>query len=84
VDSGFVWQGFSCGYLTTIKDEKTHILHATGLTDLVGREEELDLLLRRWTKAKNSEGQVVLLSGEPGIGQSRLMAGLRKGSTRSI
>ena len=41
-------------------------LHAIGLTDLVGREEELDLLLRRWSKAETGEGQVVLLSGEPG------------------
>jgi class 3 adenylate cyclase/predicted ATPase len=51
-------------------------LHATDLTALVGREEELDLLLRRWATAKNSEGQVVLLSGEAGIGKSRLAATL--------
>ena len=51
-------------------------MHATGLTDLVGREEELDLLLRRWSKAKTGEGQVVLLSGEAGIGKSRLTAAL--------
>jgi predicted ATPase len=51
-------------------------MHATGLTDLVGREEELDLLLRRWSKAKSGEGQVVLLSGEAGIGKSRLTAAL--------
>ena len=51
-------------------------LHATGLTELVGREEELELLLRRWSKAKSGEGQVVLLSGEPGIGKSRLTAAL--------
>src|SRR6266478_9632872 len=51
-------------------------MHASGLTDLVGREEELDLLLRRWSKAKSGEGQVVLLSGEPGIGKSRLTAAL--------
>src|SRR6476660_2780439 len=49
-------------------------LHATGLTELVGREEELELLLRRWSKAKSGEGQVVLLTGEPGIGKSRLTA----------
>ena len=47
-----------------------------GLTELVGREEELELLLRRWSKAKSGEGQVVLLSGEPGIGKSRLTAAL--------
>ena len=51
-------------------------LHATGLTELVGREEELELLLRRWSKAKTGEGQVVLLSGEAGIGKSRLTAAL--------
>ena len=50
--------------------------HATGLTDLVGREEELEMLLRRWSKARTGEGQVVLLSGEPGIGKSRLTAAL--------
>jgi class 3 adenylate cyclase/predicted ATPase len=50
--------------------------HATGLTELVGRDEEIELLLRRWSKAKTGEGQVVLLSGEPGIGKSRLTAGL--------
>jgi predicted ATPase len=50
--------------------------HASGLTELVGREEELELLLRRWSKAKTGEGQVVLLSGEPGIGKSRLTAAL--------
>jgi class 3 adenylate cyclase len=51
-------------------------LHGSGLTELVGRGEELELLLRRWSKAKTSEGQVVLLSGEPGIGKSRLTAAL--------
>jgi class 3 adenylate cyclase/predicted ATPase len=50
--------------------------HATGLTALVGREEELELLLRRWSKAKAGEGQVVLLCGEAGIGKSRLTAAL--------
>jgi class 3 adenylate cyclase len=49
-------------------------LHASGLTALVGREEETELLLRRWSRAKSGEGQVVLLSGEPGIGKSRLTA----------
>jgi AAA ATPase domain len=44
-------------------------LRATDLTALVGREEELELLLQRWSKAKSGEGQVVLLSGEAGIGK---------------
>src|SRR5262249_29730007 len=47
-------------------------LHATGLTALVGREEEFELLRRRWSKATDGEGQVVLLSGEGGIGELRL------------
>ena len=50
--------------------------HASALTELVGREEELELLMRRWSKAKTGEGQVALLSGEPGIGKSRLTAAL--------
>jgi predicted ATPase len=44
----------------------------TGLTELVGREEETELLLCRWQRARGREGQVVLISGEPGIGKSRL------------
>jgi predicted ATPase len=51
-------------------------LHASDLTDLIGREEELEMLLRRWSKAKTGEGQVVLLSGEAGIGKSRLTVAL--------
>jgi predicted ATPase len=43
---------------------------------LPGREEELEILLRRWSKAKSGEGQLVLLSGEAGIGKSRLTAAM--------
>jgi hypothetical protein len=50
--------------------------HTGGLTELVGREEEVELILRRWSKAKSGEGQVVLISGEAGIGKSRLTAAL--------
>ena len=50
--------------------------HGSGLTELVRRQEELELLLRRWPKAKAGEGQVVLIAGEAGIGKSRLTAAL--------
>ncbi|HKF73051.1 MAG TPA: AAA family ATPase, partial [Stellaceae bacterium] len=48
----------------------------TGATPLVGREEELELLLRRWSQAKTGEGRVALISAEPGIGKSRLTEAL--------
>ena len=57
-------------------ESRFEAFHASGLTDLVGREEETELLVRRWLKAKSGEGQVVLLSGEAGIGKSRLTAAL--------
>jgi class 3 adenylate cyclase len=57
-------------------ESRFEALHAGGVTELVGRQEELELLLRRWSKAKAGEGQVVLLSGEPGIGKSRLTVAL--------
>ena len=49
-----------------------------GLTPLVGREQEVDLLLSRWSQTRHGEGQVVLLSGEPGIGKSRVLGTLRE------
>jgi predicted ATPase len=48
----------------------------SGATPLVGRDEEVELLLRRWQQAKTGEGRVVLISGEPGIGKSRLTVAL--------
>ena len=56
------------------QESRFEALHADGLTALVGREEERDLLQRRWANAKAGEGQVALLSGEAGIGKSRLTA----------
>jgi class 3 adenylate cyclase len=51
-------------------------LRGSALTPLVGRDEEIELLLRRWVRAKAGDAQVVLISGEPGIGKSRLTAEL--------
>ena len=48
-----------------------------GLTPMVGREQEISLLMERWELAQDGEGQVVLLSGEPGIGKSRILSVLR-------
>jgi len=53
-------------------------LHGTRITPLVGRDEELGLMLSRWERAKEGVGQVVLISGEPGIGKSRLVLALRE------
>jgi len=53
-----------------------------GLTPLVGREQEVGLLLSRWEQVKEGRGQVVLLSGEPGIGKSRLVRALKEHITR--
>jgi class 3 adenylate cyclase/predicted ATPase len=51
-------------------------LRGSALTPLIGRGEEIGLLLRRWARAKAGDGQVVLLTGEPGIGKSRLAVAL--------
>jgi class 3 adenylate cyclase len=53
-------------------------LRGSTLARLVGRDEEIDLLLRRWARAKAGDGQVVLVSGEPGIGKSRIAAALEE------
>jgi class 3 adenylate cyclase/predicted ATPase len=59
-------------------ESRFEALHADGLAPLVGRDQELALLLDRWTRAKLGEGQVVLLAGEPGIGKSRIVRALRE------
>ncbi|HEX3535229.1 MAG TPA: AAA family ATPase [Stellaceae bacterium] len=51
-------------------------LRGAALTRLVGRDEEIDLLLRRWARAKAGDAQIVLVSGEAGIGKSRIVAAL--------
>jgi class 3 adenylate cyclase/predicted ATPase len=58
--------------------DRFEALHAERLTPLVGREEEVGLLLGRWRLAKDGDGQVVLLGGEPGVGKSRLVLALRE------
>ncbi|RWB92807.1 AAA family ATPase [Mesorhizobium sp.] len=59
-------------------ESRFEALHGTTPTPLVGREEEVDLLQRHWHRAKSGEGRVVLLSGEPGIGKSRLTVTLQE------
>jgi predicted ATPase len=53
-------------------------MHGEGMTKLVGRDLELGLLAERWQRAKGGEGQVAILSGEPGIGKSRIVMALRE------
>jgi hypothetical protein len=57
-----------------VVESRFEALRGSKLTPLVGRGEEIDLLLRRWTRAKAGDGQVVLISGEAGLGKSRITA----------
>ena len=59
-------------------ESRFEALHGATPTPLVGREEEVDVLQRQWHRAKSGEGRVVLLSGEPGIGKSRLLVTLEE------
>ena len=59
--------------------DRFQALRGDDLTPLVGRDDELTLLLQRWTLAKRGIGQLILLCGEPGIGKSRLVRALRDG-----
>jgi class 3 adenylate cyclase/tetratricopeptide (TPR) repeat protein len=61
------WQVLGAG----AAESRFEALHAT-TTPLIGRDEEIDLLLRRWEQAKRGDGCVVLISGEPGVGKSRI------------
>jgi class 3 adenylate cyclase/predicted ATPase len=57
-------------------ESRFEALRGSALSPLIGRGEEIDLLLRRWARAKAGDGQVVLISGEPGLGKSRITAAL--------
>jgi hypothetical protein len=63
---------------TSAIESRFEALRGSALTPLVGRNEEIDQLLRRWSRAKAGDGQVVLVTGEPGIGKSRLCAELEQ------
>src|SRR5689334_22330246 len=65
------WQVLSAG----TAEGRFAALHGT-ITPLVGRDEEMELLLRRWTQAKAGNGKVVLIAAEPGVGKSRLAEAL--------
>ena len=57
---------------------RLEVAQTRGLTPLVGRESEVTLLLERWAQVKARQGQVVLLTGDPGIGKSRLVQILKE------
>jgi len=76
VVKGFARPVSACEVLRATAAESRFEALRAQQTPLVGREEEIGVLLRRWQQAKEGEGQVVLLSGEPGIGKSRISATL--------
>jgi hypothetical protein len=69
-----VWQVLRPGAV----DSRFEALRSASLSPLVGRDAEMELLLRRWERAKEGEGQIVLISGEAGIGKSRITAALQE------
>jgi len=68
-----IWQVVRPGTI----DSRFEALRAASTTPLVGRDDEIELLLRNWRRAKAGDGRVVLISGEAGIGKSRLTAALQ-------
>src|SRR6516165_4081400 len=66
----------ACRPWSSVVASRFEALRGSALSPLVGRDEEIDLLLRRWVRAKAGDGQIVLVSGEPGLGKSRLAAEL--------
>jgi class 3 adenylate cyclase len=62
----------------SLVESRFEALRGSTLTRLVGRDEEIDLLLRRWARAKGGDGQVVLVTGEPGLGKSRIVVALEE------
>jgi class 3 adenylate cyclase/predicted ATPase len=71
----------SLGVYRVIAEESARsrfdVVASKGLTPMVGREEEIGLLLKRWGQSKDGEGQVILLSGEAGLGKSRILRDFR-------
>ena len=65
-------------------ESRFEALHGQNLTPFIGREHEIGFLFERFERAKDGEGQVVLLSGEPGIGKSRTVRALRERLQRGL
>ena len=69
---------------TSAAESRFEALREGNLARLVGRDEEIDLLLRRWQQIQSGEGRAVLISGEPGIGKSRLVRALQDSLTNGM
>ena len=69
-----VWQVLRPSTVTS----RFEALRSASMSPLIGRDAEIELLLRRWERAKEGEGQIVLISGEPGVGKSRLTAAFQE------